>query len=522
MSETRPAGVRGLLHRLTHLGVDPALPRQETKHIVLTNGYALFGLGIYLYALAASPWTDIRYDVRLALACGAVAAVTTLAMNARGRHGLAAAILQMAMIAVFFYVGICEPLATEHIGIMFTTAVVGFFLFPHRMRAFSALFALVSIVAAAAMRVILEQHPSPPQLPEFDTYAIGVGNVILGMATLIFFSHRAASEIARVEDELVAERKKTETLLKREVAHQVAERSRELGSALAHGSGSLSPSLSPTRFGSRYKVLRPLGEGGMGAVVEVERTTDGAKLALKVMTGAVSREQAARFAREAEIGARVHHENLVSIVDVGMAEGGAPYLVMELAAGGSLEGQRARFGDVPWALAILRQMAAGLVALHEAGVVHRDLKPANVLLDGAGHAKLSDFGIARMGAIPMGAVDPEAATAAPARGSALTGTGAWIGTPLYMAPEAARGGREAAPSLDVFAFGLVAYELLTGTLPFTTPPVLLALVGQSLPSVPRLDVAGLDARACEVLIACLAATPSARPTAKSMLEALRG
>ena len=165
-------------------------------------------------------------------------------------------------------------------------------------------------------------------------------------------------------------------------------------------------------------------------------------------------------------------------------------------------------------------MAAGLVALHEAGVVHRDLKAANVLLDAAGNAKLSDFGIARMGAIPMGAVDPDAPTAAPARGSALTGTGAWIGTPLYMAPEAARGGREVGPAVDVFAFGLVAHELLTGKLPFATPPVLLALVGQSLPAPAPLDVAGLDARLRALLAACLSEPPAARPTAQALADAL--
>ncbi len=503
---------------MTHVGVDPALPRRETKHIVLTNGYALFGLGVYSYALLASPWSGLRYDVRWALAVGAVSTVVTIVLNGLRRDVAASVVLQVAMIATFFYIGICEPLASEHIGIMFSTAIVGFFLLPQHLRSVSVGFALLSMIAAAAMRVILEQHPSPPQLPGFDTYTIGVGNVILGIATLVFFSHRAASEIERAENDLVEERKKTESVLKREVAHQVAERSRELGSALERGSVAASPS--PTGFGSRYRVVRPLGEGGMGTVVEVERLTDGVHLALKVMTGSVSRDQSARFAREAEIGARIHHDNLVAIVDIGVAEGGAPFLVMELAPGGSLEGQRARFGDVPWALGILRQMAAGLVALHEAGVVHRDLKPANVLLDEKGNAKLSDFGIARMGMIPMGAVDPDAPTAAPAGGSALTGTGAWIGTPLYMAPEAARGGREVGPAVDVFAFGLVAYELLTGKLPFATPPVLLALVGQSIPAPPPLDAAGVDATTRDLVLACLAESPASRPSSRSLAGAL--
>ncbi len=359
-----PAGVRGFLHRLTHVGVDPALPRRETKHVVLTNAYAAFGAMVQLWALAWSAASALRYDVRAALALGALCGALSIGLNGLRRHTLASIFLQTSMIVVFFYIGICEPLATEHIGILFSTAVVAFFLFPRRLRRLSVFFAVLSIVAAAAMRIVLERAPDPPQLPGFDPYSIAVGNVVLGIAVLVFFSNSAAAEIERVEDELVEERKRTESVLKREVAHQVAERSRELGSALARpGGGPASPSATgSTRFGARYKVVRPLGEGGMGAVVEVERVTDGALLALKVMTGEVTRDQAARFAREAEIGARVHHPNLVAIVDIGAAVGGAPFLVMELATGGSLEGQRARFGEVPWALSVLRQMAAGLVA----------------------------------------------------------------------------------------------------------------------------------------------------------------
>src|SRR5205085_1673252 len=133
-------------------------------------------------------------------------------------------------------------------------------------------------------------------------------------------------------------------------------------------------------FDGRYRILSALGRGGMGVVYEVERVPDGRRLALKVVRHELTGRAAARFAREAEIGARVHHANLVSIVDVGIAAGSTPFLVMELLRGGSMEEQRARFGDVAWALPFVGQIASGLAALHAHQIVHRDLKPANVLL----------------------------------------------------------------------------------------------------------------------------------------------
>ena len=112
-------------------------------------------------------------------------------------------------------------------------------------------------------------------------------------------------------------------------------------------------------------IVRALGEGGMGAVYEVVRATDGETFALEVVTGGVSRAGAIRFAREAEIGARVRHPNLVSIVDVGLGDSGAPFLVMELVRGDALEERRDRFGDAAWAMPLLRQIARGLATLHQ-------------------------------------------------------------------------------------------------------------------------------------------------------------
>jgi serine/threonine-protein kinase len=254
--------------------------------------------------------------------------------------------------------------------------------------------------------------------------------------------------------------------------------------------------------------VRALGEGGMGAVYEVVRATDGEAFALKVVTGRVSRANAVRFAREAEIGARIRHPNLVSIVDVGVATNGAPFLVMELVKGASLEDRRDRFGEIAWALPLLKQIARGLVVLHDAGIVHRDLKPANVLLsdDASPLARISDYGISRFDE----AVDAAARTAASA-----TATGSMLGTPLYMAPEMAVAGRTAGSAVDIYAFGIVAYEMLTGHPPFAMPPILLAMSGQPVP-VPS----AIDHPAGAVVLGCLSAAPAARPTIREVVAAL--
>jgi serine/threonine protein kinase len=363
-------------------------------------------------------------------------------------------------------------------------------------------------------------------LPTYDAFQISFGNRVMFFILVIVVASYAAREMARVERELVAERARSEALLKDEVSHQVAARSRELGQILSRiESSMIVDRLKPgDRFDTRYVVSRELGAGGMGAVYEVERATDGQQLALKVITGEVSASHAARFAQEAEIGARVRHRNLVSIVDVGVAPGGTPFLVMELARGGSLENQRARFGDSAWALPIIRQIAAGLSALHDGGVVHRDLKPANVLFASDGVAKISDFGISRFGAIDSTLdVDPNAATMRPsgmaARAPGLTATGALLGTPFYMAPEAARGGRAVGTAADVFAFGIIASELIAGRPPFEIPPVFASMVNERV-TEPTVDLGSIDPAARDVIRACLSIQSDRRPSMRDVCAAL--
>ncbi|MCZ7680852.1 MAG: serine/threonine protein kinase [Sandaracinaceae bacterium] len=255
--------------------------------------------------------------------------------------------------------------------------------------------------------------------------------------------------------------------------------------------------------------------------------TDEQRLALKIVTGEVSAAQAARFAREAEIGARVHHRHVLPIVDVGIADG-VPFLAMELAEHGSLEEQRARFGDATWALPLLAQIAEGLAALHALGVVHRDLKPANVLFttaeDGATVAKISDFGISTFGAFVAAEVDPTAPTMSTPdvvrRG--ITATGALLGTPYYMAPEAIHGAQALTAAADAFAFGILACEMLTGRTPFPAPPFFLALTGEPIATPTVAFDPAIAPAVREAITACLAIEPAGRPALRSLAGLLAG
>jgi serine/threonine protein kinase len=406
---------------------------------------------------------------------------------------------------------------------------------------------------------------------DFQTVPYGV--LAFGLAMAVVVERRLAETrdaLAASADELsgkvvaLEERNREVQTLNVELRHQIAERSRQLADALeagVHSTRALELREGEVIDG-RYRVLRLLGQGGMGSVHEVERVSDGRRLALKRMSGHAHPTAAARFAREAEIAARLAHPHLVAVVDVSGARSDGLYLVMELVPGRPLEEERGRFGDVPWGLSVLAQIAEGLAALHEAGVVHRDLKPGNVLLqraaDGGQAAKISDFGISRFGApdeaslsddaeynlsssvkAPAETLDPPVAlwqqdAATPTDPSALapppdtrprspgvlTGTGVVMGTPGYMAPELARGARRARPSSDMFAFGLIAYEVLAGRSAFAAPPVLGALGGARLPPVEPLPAA-VPAEVASLVLRCLDEVPRRRPSAADAASVLR-
>jgi phosphate transport system substrate-binding protein len=210
-----------------------------------------------------------------------------------------------------------------------------------------------------------------------------------------------------------------------------------------------------TLIGGAYRVVRPVAEGGMGAIYEVEQIATGARRALKVMHGHFALDPAfrARFAREARVTASIPSDHVALVLDAGQdAATGALFIVMELLSGTTLSHELRRGGPFPWAaaLTVLGQIAHALGAAHALGIVHRDLKPANVFLCRSRHAslpftvKLLDFGIAK-------AVAGESEA-----------TAAVLGTPVWMAPEQTSLSEGIGPRADVWSFGLLAFLVLTG------------------------------------------------------------
>jgi serine/threonine-protein kinase len=198
-----------------------------------------------------------------------------------------------------------------------------------------------------------------------------------------------------------------------------------------------------------YDLEGLLGRGGMGVVYRARHRATGALRAVKLIEGATSDEAIARFTREAEALARVGGAGVVPVHEAGR-DGPRGWIVMDLLPGGSLADRLRARGPYPWreAALLVASLARTLERCHRAGIIHRDVKPANVLFDDQGNARLADFGLAR---------DLEDAR--------LTVSGTVIGTPGYMAPEQVDGKR-ATPASDVFALGVILFELVTGERPY--------------------------------------------------------
>jgi serine/threonine protein kinase/tetratricopeptide (TPR) repeat protein len=212
---------------------------------------------------------------------------------------------------------------------------------------------------------------------------------------------------------------------------------------------------------SHFEILEKLGEGGMGVVYCARDLKLDRLVALKVlppehMTNARRR---ARFAGEAKAASALNHPNIITIYEIESVDG-ADYIAMEFVRGSTLGDLIQIPGmDLPLVLDYASQIASALSAAHAAGIVHRDIKPANIMVTKSGVAKLLDFGLAR---IEQPDVDPDAPTATLAF---LTHPGTVVGTVAYMSPEQAQG-RGAGPRSDIFSFGVVLYQMLTGALPF--------------------------------------------------------
>ncbi len=246
-----------------------------------------------------------------------------------------------------------------------------------------------------------------------------------------------------------------------------------------------------------YEVVAEIGSGGMATVYRGHQPSLNRQVAIKVLAGELARDASfrERFSREARSIAQLAHPNILPVYDSGEdKETGAPYFVMQLVEGGTLAQRMGQPMDIEAVVRITAQLARALDYAHRRGVVHRDVKPANVLLTPDGHPLLSDFGISRMVAETH-----------------LTQTGVSLGTPAYMSPEQAQGGA-VDQRTDIYALGVIAYEMLTGRLPFQadTPVGMLHQHAYELPPPLRAFRPDVSRPLEKVLMRALAKEPSGR------------
>ncbi len=257
-------------------------------------------------------------------------------------------------------------------------------------------------------------------------------------------------------------------------------------------------------FAERYRIIGLLGKGGMGEVYRADDLTLDQPVALKFLPEKVAADPARleRFLNEVRVARQVSHPNVCRLYDIGQADG-LHFISMEYVDGEDLASLLRRIGRLPLdkALEIARQMCAGLAAAHEKGVLHRDLKPANIMIDGQGKVRIADFGLAR--------------AAEDTRGSRTV-----EGTPAYMAPEQFAGRGESVKT-DLYALGLVLYEMVTGKVAFKAATVteLVRMHRETAPTNPSTIIPDIDPVVEKVILRCLDKDPSMRPASALAVSA---
>jgi tRNA A-37 threonylcarbamoyl transferase component Bud32 len=260
---------------------------------------------------------------------------------------------------------------------------------------------------------------------------------------------------------------------------------------------------------SKYRIVRLLGEGGMGAVYEGENVRIGHRVAIKVLHAEIATrgDVLERFEREAQAAGKIGSDHIVEVYDLGELPDGARYMVMEYLEGENLSSRVQTHGRMSaGAIApILLQLLEGLGAAHAAGIIHRDLKPDNIFLvrekkTGADFVKIVDFGVSKFGrSSPDGAMS-------------MTRTGTVIGTPYYMSPEQAKGSKHTDHRSDLYSVGVVLFECATGRVPFqadTFNELMFKIVLEPPPD-PETLVQGLDPRFAAIIRKAMAREQDAR------------
>ena len=266
----------------------------------------------------------------------------------------------------------------------------------------------------------------------------------------------------------------------------------------------------PIGIGARlgpYEILGPIGRGGMGEVYRAKDARLGREVAVKVLPADAGQtpDRLARFEREARAVAALNHPNILALHDIGN-DAGVLYAVMELLEGDTLRVrlvQAGRFTPLK-AIDYAIQIARGLAAAHDRGIVHRDLKPENIFITRDGHVKILDFGLAQQ--------ETTAAFDGSSRDTRMTEPGVLMGTPGYIAPEQILG-EPATVRSDLFALGIVLYEMLAGAHPFRRPTVTDTVTAILREDPPSLDnaVPGLPAGIVKIVERCLDKHPTDRP-----------